>query len=77
MQQRGRHRLGLPGLRYCRELPEIRARLERGTHLRHSAPTGPWGEAALAVGVAIAATTALVGGWLAGGATAFADIISR
>jgi len=72
--RRGRHRLGTPGLRHCRELPAVRDRLERIPH-RHSAAESRRLRPAHVVGAAVATASAVVGGWLATGSTALADII--
>jgi hypothetical protein len=78
-QRVGRHRLGQPGLRYCREIPEVRDRLNSTTD-RHPRGAGSahWRiRPALIVGAATAAGAAIVGGWLVTGTTALADILGR
>ncbi|GAA1710274.1 hypothetical protein [Fodinicola feengrottensis] len=78
-QRVGRHRLGQPGLRYCREIPEVLARLEPTTSRnQHATEPARWRiRPALVFGVAAAASAAVVGGWLATGSTALADILGR
>ncbi|WP_163506466.1 hypothetical protein [Fodinicola acaciae] len=78
-QRVGRHRLGQPGLRYCREIPEVRDRLEPTTTRHpHGSASARWRiRPALVVGAAAAAGAAVVGGWLVTGSTALADILGR
>jgi hypothetical protein len=76
----GRHRLGHPGLNYCRQLPTVRSRLDVGPITRHAAPISP---AQLSIHVvslillAVIAGTVLVSGWYAAaGAAVIADIVT-
>jgi hypothetical protein len=73
----GRHRLGHPGLRYCREIPEVRERLEIAEHTRHQAVSVRRIRPAHVIGAATATGAAVVTGWLAASSTALADIIGR
>lgn len=71
----GRHRLGTPGLRHCRDIPSVRERLDElhpGRSLAHSTITPGMTLVVLAVGAA----ALVVAGWLAGGAPAIADIVN-
>jgi len=72
----GRHRLGQPGLRYCRELPEVSARLEQ-LRLRQAETARPRFRPAYTLGALAATGAVVVSGWLVAGSTAFADIIGR
>ncbi len=78
----GRHRLGTPGLRHCRDIPAVRARLEDRPPARHVMPrTSPsmryLSPAMAAVLLAICVGALAVAGWLAGGTPAIADIVGR
>jgi hypothetical protein len=72
----GRHRYGRPGLRYCREIPEVRERLERTERTQHGAAAAWRVRPAQVVGAVAATGAAVVSGWLAS-STALADIIGR
>lgn len=63
----GRHRLGPPDLRHCRDFPTVKARLDGTEPLtRHASGTGAWRiRPALAVTAGLLA--ALVSGWLTAG----------
>jgi hypothetical protein len=78
-QRVGRHRFGQPGLRYCREIPEVRDRLAAAANRHpHGSASARWRiRPALVVGAATAAGAAIVGGWLVTGTTALADILGR
>ena len=74
----GRHRLGEPGLKYCRHLRPVRARLvtrpqRRGRHAARVSRTR------LGAGLVLALTvtsTVLVSGWYAAaGAAVIADLV--
>jgi hypothetical protein len=70
---RGRHRVGLPGLRYCRDIPEVRERLEsaaRRTDDRRLRPSR-------ILGAAAATGAVVVSGWLASNSPALANIIGK
>lgn len=73
----GRHRLGQPGLRHCREIPAVQARLGMVRRTSHAAPPPTGIRPKHIVGVAAATGAAVVGGWLATSATAIADILTR
>lgn len=67
----GRHRLGRPGLRHCREMPEVAATLTawRGhpaARTRHASAAAGWRiRSSLAVGAGVA--VAVVSGWFTAG----------
>lgn len=64
--RRGRHRLGPPHLRHCRQLPAVQARLAGGDRTRHASGKGTYRvRPAYAVGVAVAA--AVLSGWFTAG----------
>ena len=73
----GRHRLGSAGLRHCRDIPEVRARLD--SRPRHAMPrTSPYLSPTMAaVLLAICVGAIAVAGWVAEGTPAIADIIGR
>jgi hypothetical protein len=73
----GRHRFGHPGLRYCREIPEVRERLERAQRKQHAAASARRLRPAHVIGAAAATGAVVVSGWLAASSTALADIIGR
>jgi ABC-type nitrate/sulfonate/bicarbonate transport system permease component len=70
----GRHRYGHAGLRYCRDIPEVRERLERTERTQHVAASAWRVRPAHVVGAVAATSAAVVSGWLAS-STALADII--
>jgi hypothetical protein len=81
---RGRHRLGNPGLRYCRHLRPVRARLvtRRSAPLtRHATPVSPArlsAELAMLLLVAMVMGTVLVSGWYAAaGAAVIAGMVAH
>ncbi|GII21667.1 hypothetical protein [Planosporangium mesophilum] len=75
----GRHRLGRPGLKYCRHLRPVRARLIRRDVTRHAAPVSPLrlgAEVAMLLGILMVTGTVLVSGWYAAsGAAAVAGMV--
>jgi len=82
--RRGRHRLGSPGLRHCRHLRPVRARLltrrvsRRSTNqiTRHRAPGSPVRISATLMVALMALSTVLVSGWYAAaGAAVIVDIV--
>ncbi|HEY0486558.1 MAG TPA: hypothetical protein VGD72_09945 [Mycobacteriales bacterium] len=73
----GRHRFGHPGLRYCRDIPEVRERLEIAERALHAADTAWRIRPAHVIGAVTATGAAVVTGWLAASSTALADIIGR
>jgi hypothetical protein len=77
---RGRHRLGRPGLRHCRQLSGVRRRLSTGQCTRHRLRRSPAdlarGATAVAVAVAVAAAVVLSGWYTAAGATAIAQMVA-
>jgi hypothetical protein len=82
--RRGRHRLGSPGLRHCRHMRPVRARLvsrrvsRRGTNriTRHRAPSSPALMSATLMVALMVLSTVLVSGWYAAaGAAVIADIV--
>jgi hypothetical protein len=72
----GRHRFGHPGLRYCRDIPEVRGRLEPAERTQHAVVSVRRVRPAQVIGAAAATGAVVVGGWLAA-STALADIIGR
>jgi hypothetical protein len=76
----GRHRLGQPGLRHCRDLRTVRLRLTTGRLTRHAAPVSPaqFSAQLVALILLVAVTgTVLVSGWYAAaGAAVIADIVA-
>lgn len=75
-QRVGRHRLGQPGLRYCRDHAEVDARLAQ-VQSRRTAARRPRLRTGYALGAVAATSAVVVSGWLAAGSAAFADIVSR
>jgi hypothetical protein len=73
----GRHRFGQPGLRYCRDIPEVRERLEIAERTGHAAASAWRVRPAHVIGAVTATGAAVVTGWLASSSTALADIIGR
>jgi hypothetical protein len=73
----GRHRFGQPGLRYCREIPEVRERLEFAGRTQHVVASARRFRPAHVIGAATATGAVVVTGWLAASSTALADIIGR
>ncbi|HEV7823751.1 MAG TPA: hypothetical protein VGP02_02460 [Mycobacteriales bacterium] len=73
----GRHRFGHPGLRYCRDIPEVRERLEIAERTQHQAASVRRVRPAHVIGAVTATGAAVVTGWLAASSTALADIIGR
>jgi hypothetical protein len=78
---RGRHRLGKPGLKYCRHLRPVRARLTRQEVTRHAAPLSRirlTAEVAMLLLMAMVTGTVLVSGWYAAaGAAVIAQMVTR
>jgi hypothetical protein len=86
---RGKHRLGRPGLKHCRQLQGVQVNLAAGTATRHTIPKARTAsrarstaslsaEIAMLVLVAVVAGTVLVSGWYAAaGAAVIADIVVR
>jgi hypothetical protein len=78
----GRHRLGSPGLKYCRHHRPVRARLvRRQVTRRRAAPVSPArlsAEVAMLVTIVMVTGTVLVSGWYAAaGAAVIADLVTR
>jgi len=77
----GRHRLGTPGLRHCRELRGVRVRLATRARTRHAAPVSRArisADVTVLLLVAIVAGTVLVSGWYAAaGAAVIAGMVAR
>lgn len=72
----GRHRLGRPGLKYCRHLRPVRARLVTRRVTRHNAHISRIRVSASLMLVLMAMSTVLVSGWYAAaGAAVIADIV--
>ena len=77
----GRHRLGRPGLKYCRHHRPVRARLVTREVTRHAAPVSPVrlsAQAAMLVVMIMIAGTVLVSGWYAAaGAAVIAGMVAH
>jgi hypothetical protein len=77
----GRHRLGRPGLRHCRQMRGVRTRLVVGTRTRHARPMRPvraTAEVAAILLIAVVASTVVVSGWYAAaGAAVVAGIVTH
>jgi hypothetical protein len=70
---RGRHRVGLPGMRYCRDIPEVRQRLDAVARQGDSRRLRP----SRVLGAAAATGAVVVSGWLASNSPALANIIGK
>jgi hypothetical protein len=78
----GRHRLGTPGLRHCRDLYGVRHRLAtRGGTRRHGAPVSRvrlGADAAMLLLAVVVTGTVLVSGWYAAaGAAVIAGMVAH
>jgi hypothetical protein len=71
----GRHRVGSPDLRHCRQLPGVRLRLAAPFPSTIRRPANP---TALTVLLAVLLGVSMISGWLtATGAAAFAGMMAR
>jgi hypothetical protein len=77
----GRHRLGNPGLRYCRHHHPVGIRVATRQYTRHAARISPvrrGAEVAMAVAMLMVTGTVLISGWYAvTGAAVMVGMVSR